>query len=366
MKVKNKKFSTIWVENREVKIIDQTKLPFKFKVEKLQSLNDFCKAIKDMKVRGAPLIGVTAAFGFAKSIEQNSSTINIKKCYDKLLKTRPTAINLKWALDTIKEKLLKTTPNKRASLAIKLANLIRDDDVESCKKIGHNGLKIIEKIYKKKKKPINILTHCNAGWLATVDYGTALSPIFYAHQAKIPLHIWVDETRPRNQGALLTSWELKNEKIPHTVIVDNAGGHLMQKGKVDLCLVGSDRTAMNGDVCNKIGTYLKAISAHENNIPFYVALPTSTIDRNLKKGSDIPIETRDGKELSNLIFEKSKKLLTGRIYKNKTKTFNPAFDVTPSKFITALITENGICKANCSSIKKKLKNNYENYKKDNY
>ena len=355
MKVKNKKFSTIWVENREVKIIDQTKLPFKFKVEKLQSLNDFCKAIKDMKVRGAPLIGVTAAFGFAKSIEQNSSTINIKKCYDKLLKTRPTAINLKWALDTIKEKLLKTTPNKRASLAIKLANLIRDDDIKSCKKIGHNGLKIIEKIYKKKKKPINILTHCNAGWLATVDYGTALSPIFYAHQAQIPLHIWVDETRPRNQGALLTSWELKNEKIPHTVIVDNAGGYLMQKGKVDLCLVGSDRTAMNGDVCNKIGTYLKAISAHENNIPFYVALPTSTIDRNLKKGSDIPIETRDGKELSNLIFEKSKKLFTGRIYKNKTKTFNPAFDVTPSKFITALITENGICKANCSSIKKKIK-----------
>jgi len=366
MKVKNKKFSTIWVENREIKIIDQTKLPFKFKVEKLQSLNDFCKAIKDMKVRGAPLIGVTAAFGFAKSIEQNSSTINIKKCYDKLLKTRPTAINLKWALDTIKEKLLKTTPNKRASLAIKLANLIRDDDIKSCKKIGHNGLKIIEKIYKKKKKPINILTHCNAGWLATVDYGTALSPIFYAHQAQIPLHIWVDETRPRNQGALLTSWELKNEKIPHTVIVDNAGGYLMQKGKVDLCLVGSDRTAMNGDVCNKIGTYLKAISARENNIPFYVALPTSTIDRNLKKGSDIPIETRDGKELSNLIFEKSKKLLTGRIYKNKTKTFNPAFDVTPSKFITALITENGICKANYSSIKKKLKNNYENYKKDNY
>ena len=193
-----------------------------------------------------------------------------------------------------------------------------------------------------------------------------MSPIFYAHQAQIPLHIWVDETRPRNQGALLTSWELKNEKIPHTVIVDNAGGHLMQKGKVDLCLVGSDRTAMNGDVCNKIGTYLKAISAHENNISFYVALPTSTIDRNLKKGSDIPIETRDGKELSNLIFEKSKKLLTGRIYKNKTKTFNPAFDVTPSKFITALITENGICKANCSSIKKKLKNNYENYKKHNY
>ncbi|MAI29346.1 MAG: S-methyl-5-thioribose-1-phosphate isomerase [Rickettsiales bacterium] len=355
MKVKNKKFSTIWVENRDVKIIDQTKLPFKFKVEKLQSLNDFCKAIEDMKVRGAPLIGVTAAFGFAKSIEQNSSIINIKKCYDKLLKTRPTAINLKWALDTIKEKLLKTTPNKRASLAIKLANLIRDDDIKSCKKIGHNGLKIIEQIYKKKKKPINILTHCNAGWLATVDYGTALSPIFYAHQAQIPLHIWVDETRPRNQGALLTSWELYNEKIPHTVIVDNAGGHLMQKGKVDLCLVGSDRTAMNGDVCNKIGTYLKAISAHENNIPFYVALPTSTIDRNLKKGSDIPIETRDGKELSNLIFEKSKKLLTGRIYKNKTKTFNPAFDVTPSKFITALITENGICKANCSSIKKKLK-----------
>ena len=355
MRVKNKKFSTIWIDNREVKIIDQTKLPFEFKVQKLKSLNDFCRAISDMKVRGAPLIGVTAALGFAKSIEQNSSTLNIKKCYQKLLKTRPTAVNLKWALDTIKKKLLKTIPSKRASLAIELANLIRDDDIENCKQIGINGLKIIEQIYKKKKKPVNILTHCNAGWLATVDYGTALSPIFCANQAQIPLHVWVDETRPRNQGALLTSWELKNEKIPHTVIVDNAGGHLMQNGKVDLCLVGSDRTAMNGDVCNKIGTYLKAISAYENNIPFYVALPTSTIDRNLKNGSDIPIEIRDGKELSDLIFEKSKKLSTGRIYKNKTKTFNPAFDVTPSKFITALITENGICKADFSSIQRNLK-----------
>ena len=355
MKVKNKKFTTIWIENSEVKIIDQTKLPFEFKVQKLESLNDFCTAITDMKVRGAPLIGVTAAFGFAKSIEQNSSKINIQKCYQKLLGTRPTAINLKWALDTIKKKLLKTIPGKRAGLAIELANLIRDDDIENCKKIGHNGHKIIEKIYKKKKKPVNILTHCNAGWLATVDFGTALSPIFCANQAQIPLHVWVDETRPRNQGALLTSWELKNEKIPHTVIVDNAGGHLMQNGKVDLCLVGSDRTAMNGDVCNKIGTYLKAISAYENSVPFYVALPTSTIDRNLKNGADIPIEIRDGKELSDLIFEKSKKLSTGRIYKNKTKTFNPAFDVTPSKFITALITENGICKADFSSIKRNLK-----------
>ena len=355
MRVKNKKFSTIWIDNREVKIIDQTKLPFEFKVQKLKSLNDFCKAISDMKVRGAPLIGVTAALGFAKSIEQNSSTLNIKKCYKKLLNTRPTAVNLRWALDTIKKKLLKTIPSKRASLAFKLANLIRDDDIENCKQIGINGLKIIEQIYKKKKKPVNILTHCNAGWLATVDYGTALSPIFFANQAQIPLHVWVDETRPRNQGALLTSWELKNEKIPHTVIVDNAGGHLMQNGKVDLCLVGSDRTAMNGDVCNKIGTYLKAISAYENSIPFYVALPTSTIDRNLKNGSDIPIEIRDGKELSDLIFEKSKKLSTGRIYKNKTKTFNPAFDVTPSKFITALITENGICKADFSSILRNLK-----------
>ena len=355
MRVKNKKFSTIWIDNREVKIIDQTRLPFEFKVQKLKSINDFCKAISDMKVRGAPLIGVTAALGFAKSIEQNSSTLNIKKCYQKLLKTRPTAVNLKWALDTIKKKLLKTIPSKRASLAIELANLIRNNDIENCKQIGINGFKIIEQIYKKKKKPVNILTHCNAGWLATVDYGTALSPIFCANQAQIPLHVWVDETRPRNQGALLTSWELKNEKIPHTVIVDNAGGHLMQNGKVDLCLVGSDRTAMNGDVCNKIGTYLKAISAYENSIPFYVALPTSTIDRNLKNGSDIPIEIRDGKELSDLIFEKSKKLSTGRIYKNKTKTFNPAFDVTPSKFITALITENGICKADFSSILRNLK-----------
>ncbi len=229
---------------------------------------------------------------------------------------------------------------------------MRQNDIKACKKIGLNGFEIIKKIYKKKKRSINILTHCNAGWLAAVDYGTALAPIFFAKKNNIPIHVWVDETRPRNQGALLTSWELKNEKIPHTVIVYNAGGYLMQSGKVDLCLVGSDRTTINGDVCNKIGTYLKAISAHENNIPFFVALPTSTIDTRLNNGSKIPIELRNGSELYETVIYKSKKITTGRIYPKNTKTLNPAFDVTPSRYITKLITENGVCKSNEKSIKK--------------
>jgi len=219
---------------------------------------------------------------------------------------------------------------------------MRDEDIINCFKIGVNGYKIIEKIYKEKKRKINILTHCNAGWLATVDWGTALSPIFLAHRNGIPIHVWVDETRPRNQGALLTAWELKNEKIPHTIIVDNAGGYLMQNKKVDICLVGSDRTTANGDVCNKIGTYLKALSAHDNKIPFYVALPFSTIDLNIKQASKIPIEIRDEKELSHLMFYKNKKIEIGDIYFDKPSKFNPAFDVTPSRYITKLITENGI------------------------
>ena len=351
MKVNKKNYSTIWLENEKIKIIDQTCLPFKFKTEELKSLNDFCIAIKNMKVRGAPLIGITAALGFAKSIIKNPNNSNIEISYSKLLKTRPTAVNLKWALERIKKEILKLPNDLRGKQAMQLATSMRLEDIKNCKKIGENGFKIIKKIFKKKKKTINILTHCNAGWLATVDYGTALSPIFLAKKEKIPLHIWVDETRPRNQGALLTSWELKNENIPHTVIVDNAGGYLMQDGKVDLCIVGSDRTTINGDVCNKIGTYLKALSAYENNVPFYVALPTSTIDENLEDGSLIPIEVRNGNELIELTFNKSQKLGKGCIFLKSTKTFNPAFDVTPAKFITKLITENGICDANINSIK---------------
>ncbi|MBS91542.1 MAG: S-methyl-5-thioribose-1-phosphate isomerase [Rickettsiales bacterium] len=357
MKVKDKKFSSIWLEKGKIKIIDQTKLPFKFKIESLNSLNDFCLAIKNMKVRGAPLIGVTAAYALAFEIQRNSSNENIRSVIKKILKTRPTAVNLRWALETLKNEVMQFNLSKRPKKAMQIAEKIRQEDINNCKKIGEFGYKILREIYKKSRKRINILTHCNAGWLATVDWGTALSPIFYANKKGIPLHIWVDETRPRNQGALLTAWELKNEKIPYTVIVDNAGGHLMQNGDVDLCLVGSDRTTINGDVCNKIGTYLKAISAYENKIPFYVALPTSTIDRKIKNGKDIPIETRSGKELSKMLFGKSKSFEEGEIYFKGTNTLNPAFDVTPSKFISKIITENGICEAKRNSIKKILINN---------
>ena len=354
MKVNKKNFSTLWFENDKVKIIDQTLLPFSFSVIELKSLDDFCNAIKDMKVRGAPLIGVTAAFGLALSVRKNPSIQNITKSCRLLIKTRPTAVNLAWALKTISSEIKKKPKDVRGERSLEIAKKIREDDIVNCLKIGLNGYKLIKDFYEKFQRPVNILTHCNAGWLATVDWGTALSPIFYAHKKGIPLHIWVDETRPRNQGALLTSWELKNENVPHTVIVDNAGGHLMQNSLVDLCLVGSDRTTINGDVCNKIGTYLKALSAYENKIPFFVALPTSTIDENTTNSNEIPIETRSGDELSKLFFKKSNRLEQGEIFVKGTQTFNPSFDVTPSRFVSKLITENGICNSNKRSIKKIL------------
>ena len=356
MKVNKKDYSTIWVEKNKVKIIDQTKLPFKFVIKELSSLKSFFNAIKKMEVRGAPLIGVTAAFGLALEVLRNPNKSNILKSYRTLCNSRPTAVNLKWALDEIMKVILKMQPEQRGIESMKIANKIRNDDINSCKQIGKYGLEVIEKIYKKKKKCVNILTHCNAGWLATVDWGTALAPIFYAKKKKIPIHIWVDETRPRNQGALLTSWELKNENISHTVIVDNAGGHLMQNKKIDMCLVGSDRTTISGNVCNKIGTYLKAVVAYENNIPFFVALPTSTIDKKIKKISDIPIELRDGDELSKVNLKIKNKFMSMNVYAKDTPTLNPAFDVTPKKFITKLITEKGICDPKEELIKKLLGN----------
>ena len=354
MKVNKSFFSTLWLENKKIKIIDQTKLPFKFVIKELRNIDDFCEAISNMRVLGAPLIGITAAFGFAVSINKDSSMTNIYRSYSSLLSTRPTAINLKWALDTILEKMKKTPKRERIVKSFDMAKDMRDDDIVNCMKIGLNGYKIIKDIYKKKKRKINILTHCNAGWLATIDWGTALAPIFFAKRNKLPIHVWVDETRPRNQGALLTAWELKHENIPHTIIVDNAGGYLMQNNKVDLCIVGSDRTTCKGDVCNKIGTYLKALAAYENKIPFYAALPFSTIDFKTKQYSDIPIEERDGNELSHLAFKKGKKISQGIIYPNGSNKYNPAFDVTPSKFITRLITENGVIKPNKKDIKKHL------------
>ncbi len=356
MKVKNKNFSTLWVENEIVKIIDQTMLPFKFVTKELKTLNDFCRAIKNMEVRGAPLIGVTAAFGFAISLRNDPSNKNIKFSYERLLETRPTAINLKWALSFITEKIKKIKHSNRAEKSFELAKKMREEDIINCFKIGINGYKIIESFFKQKKRTINILTHCNAGWLATIDWGTALAPIFLANRNGIPVHIWVDETRPRNQGALLTAWELNNEKVPYTIVVDNAGGYLMQNKKVDMCIVGSDRTTYNGDVCNKIGTYLKALSAFDNKIPFFVALPFSTIDLKMKNSKNIPIEIRDGKELSHITFSKNKKISVGEIFLKNSQKYNPAFDVTPSKYVTKLITEKGLVKPCKSEILKFLKN----------
>ena len=355
MKVKNKNYSSIWDEKGVVKIIDQTKLPFEFKVLELKTLSDFCNAIKKMKVRGAPLIGVTAAYAVFSLIKNDSPNSYLKKIYSSLLNTRPTAVNLKWALDKTINNIQKNSIKNKKERAYEIARSIRDNDIINCQKIATNGYKIIEEYYKKKKKTVNILTHCNAGWLATVDWGTAISPIFLAHRNGIPIHVWVDETRPRNQGALLTAWELKNEQVPYTIVADNSGGHLMQENKVDLCIVGSDRVVANGDVCNKIGTYLKALSAFENNIPFFVALPTSTIDLNLKHGQNVPIEIRNEKELSTIKIRKNSKIIEGSIYFDKAKVYNPAFDVTPYRYITKLITEKGIINCNKDSIKNLMK-----------
>ena len=340
MKINGKEFRTIWFENNIVKIIDQTKLPHQFITKDLKTVDDTIEAIKTMQVRGAPLIGATAAYGLVLSIIQKNDQSFLKKASEDLIKSRPTAINLKWAVDRMIKKLSGVNTNEILKLAINEAEAICDEDVDFCKKIGLNGLKIIEEIYNAKRDTVNILTHCNAGWLATIDWGTATSPIYHAHKKGIPVHIWVDETRPRNQGANLTSYELNEEEIPNTIIADNTGGILMQRGEVDMCIVGTDRTLSTGDVCNKIGTYLKALAAHDNNVPFYVALPSSTIDWNIKDYKEIPIEERNSEELSHVegVDEDGsvKKFL---IYPKKSKAMNLAFDVTPAKYVTGLITE---------------------------
>ncbi len=346
MKINNKEYTSIWYEKNIVKIIDQTKLPHKFTIKDINTVKEAINAINVMQVRGAPLIGATAAYGIVLAAQENKDLEFIKKSSEDLLKSRPTAINLKWAVDRMIKKLSGINSDQIIDVALKEAKEICDEDEKFCKKIGINGLKIIEEIFKKKKKTVNILTHCNAGWLATINWGTATSPIYHAHKKGIPIHVWVDETRPRNQGANLTSYELNEEKIQNTIIADNAGGILMQRGEVDMCIVGTDRTLANGDVCNKIGTYLKALAANDNNVPFYVALPSSTIDWNIKDAKDIPIEERNSEELSYIegIDEKNeiKKVM---IYPNDSKAMNLAFDITPSKYVTGLITEKGICHA---------------------
>lgn len=308
-----------------IEILDQRVLPREIKLVKLSTLEQAATAIKEMWVRGAPLIGATAAYGLCFALEKK---IDLQTAYDTLLATRPTAINLKWSLDQMMA-VLKT--DARIETAYKKAAELCDEDVAIHEAIGTHGLKLFEEIYAKKKR-LNVLTHCNAGWLACVDWGTALAPIYKAHEKGIPVHVWVDETRPRNQGAL-TSFELSQAGVPNTVIVDNAGGLLMQQGKVDICIVGTDRTLRNGDVCNKIGTYLKALAAKDNNVPFYVALPYTTIDWETTDASTIEIEERAEMEV------------LGDIYAAGTKAANPAFDITPARLVTGFITERGICDA---------------------
>ena len=344
-------FRTIWLadDNRAVHVIDQRKLPHQFVTARLESVKDAATAIKDMWVRGAPLIGATAAYGMALAMHADPSDKNLVIAYDHLFATRPTAVNLRWALEDMRDLLGQLSPDLRADEAYRRAAKICDDDVNICSAIGENGLDLIERIWHKKGQPeaINILTHCNAGWLATVDWGTALSPIYKAYNAGIPVHVWVDETRPRNQGSSLTAWELGQQGVKHTIIVDNAGGHLMQHGLVDLCITGTDRTTYSGDVCNKIGTYLKALAAHDNNVPFYVGLPSPTIDWTVYDGlSGIPIEERDGSEVSIVSGCTTDGTVTDvRLTPEGSDVANYAFDVTPRRLITGLITERGVCDA---------------------
>ena len=356
MKINGKVYRTIWFENNKVKIINQTKLPHQFIIKDLKTIQDAINAIKTMEVRGAPLIGATAAYGLVLAIIEKNDLSYLKKSSEDLIASRPTAINLKWAVDRMMQKLSGVNDNDILKIALDEAKIIVEEDVDFCKNIGLNGLKIIEEIAKKKKDVVNILTHCNAGWLATIDWGTATSPIYHAHKKGIKVHIWVDETRPRNQGANLTSHELNEEGIPNTIIADNTGGILMQRGQVDMCIVGTDRTLYNGDVCNKIGTYLKALAAKDNNVPFYVALPSSTIDWNIKNHKEIPIEERNSEELSHVEgLDKDNKLQKVLIYPQKSKAVNLAFDITPAKYVTGLITEKGVCEASEKGLKKLFK-----------
>mgnify|MGYP001233017548 FL=1 len=352
MKIEGKPYKTIWFQNNLVKIIDQTKLPHQFIIKDLKNVKDAINAIKTMEVRGAPLIGATAAYGLVLSIIENNDLSFLNKSSEELIASRPTAINLKWAVDRMVKKLSGVNDKDILKIALDEAKAITEEDEKFCKNIGLNGLKIIENIANKKKDTVNILTHCNAGWLATIDWGTATSPIYHAHQKGIKVHVWVDETRPRNQGANLTSFELNEEGISNTVITDNAGGILMQRGEVDMCIVGTDRTLSNGDVCNKIGTYLKALSAKDNNVPFYVALPSSTIDWSIKDHKQIPIEERNSEELSHVEgIDENNEIKKVRIYPQKSKSLNLAFDVTPAKLVTGLITEKGICEASENGLK---------------
>jgi methylthioribose-1-phosphate isomerase len=345
MRISGTHYRTIWVtESRTVRVIDQSRLPFEFVTVDLETLADAAQAIKTMVVRGAPLIGATAAYGMALAALSNPSDSNLAEAARVLQATRPTAINLAWALTRMRQALTEVEPRERLDLAFREAAAICDTDVEQCRSIGVHGLDIIRGLAKKTGgRKLNILTHCNAGWLACVDWGTALAPIYMAHDAGIPVHVWVDETRPRNQGAALTAFELGAHGVPHTVIADNLGGHLMQRGQVDMVIVGSDRTTAAGDVCNKVGTYLKALAASDNGVPFYAALPVSSIDWSLQAGSAVPVEERSPEEVTHISGRSSSgEIATVRLVPEGSAALNLAFDVTPARLVTALITERGI------------------------
>jgi len=349
MKIAGRAYRTIWpVGDTAVEVIDQTRLPHALATVRLASAEDSGRAIREMVVRGAPLIGATAAYGMALAMGSDASDDNLERTHEMLLATRPTAVNLQWALDRMRAQLRNRPREERAALAWQEAAAICDEDVETCRRIGEHGLVILREAAARKKKgePLNVLTHCNAGWLACVDWGTALAPIYMAHDSGVPLHVWVDETRPRNQGASLTAFELGGHGVPHTIIADNAGGYYMQSGAVDLCIVGTDRVAANGDVANKIGTYLKALAARDNDVPFHVALPGSTIDWTIASGQEIPIEERSSDELLTI----SGRLADGSVTRVEigapgSPAANPAFDVTPARLVTGLITERGMCSA---------------------
>ena len=350
MRIRGEPYRSIFLasDGWTVAVIDQTRLPFAFEVRHLRTTTDVAEAICDMVVRGAPLIGVTAAYGVALGMREDATDAGLARAVDLLGRTRPTAVNLRWALSRMADALRSAAPSIRVERAYAEAGRIAEEDVEACASIGRHGASIIERLSAAAaRRPVNVLTHCNAGWLACVDWGTALAPVYAAHEAGIAVHVYVDETRPRNQGASLTAFELSGHGISHEVIVDNAGGHLMQRGRIDVCIVGSDRTSATGDVANKIGTYLKALAARDNGVPFYAALPSSTIDWRIRDGvREVPIEERSAREVTHVRGRTdSGQVLEVEVVNPGSAVLNPGFDVTPARLVTGLITERGVAAA---------------------
>ena len=356
MKIAGKSFRTIWLhaDGTSVDVIDQTKLPHAFAVRTLHDLDAAVDTIRSMVVRGAPLIGATAAYGLALAMARDATDAMLANACERLAATRPTAVNLRWALARLSKRLQAAQPQDRCALAYQLAAALCDEDVRINEAIGVAGAEVIAGIWDRtgRQRPVNVLTHCNAGWLATVDWGTALAPIYRAHDSGVPVHVFVDETRPRNQGASLSAWELQSHGVPYTLIVDNAGGHLMQRHEVDLCIVGTDRVTADASVCNKIGTYLKALAAHDNGIPFYVALPSPTMDWNTRSGDLVPIEDRGAREVTHISgLSNDGSIVEVRLAPPGAQARNPGFDVTPARLVTGFMTERGVLAATPEALK---------------